>query len=220
MFTGIIEGLGTVRAIGPHPRGGGKTLSLEADFALSDVRVGDSVAVNGACLTATTIAGKSFTADVSAETLSKTALGALKTGGRVNLERALALSGRLDGHLVSGHVDCVGHIRKKQMMGNAVIMAVGLPESFPGHIIPKGSIAVDGVSLTLNTCAERGFEVALIPHTAARTTLDFKKPGDAVNIETDMIGKYVEKVLSGQAREKGGRKSGFGMDFLAKNGFL
>jgi riboflavin synthase len=220
MFTGIIEGLGTVRGIGPHPRGGGKILSLEADFVMDDVRVGDSVAVNGACLTATSIDGRAFTADVSAETLSKTAMGVLKTGGRVNLERALKLSGRLDGHLVSGHVDCVGHIQKKQMSGNAVIMAVNLPESFPGTVIPKGSIAVDGVSLTVNTCAERGFEVALIPHTAARTTLDFKGPGDAVNIETDMIGKYVEKILSGRAREEGEPKSRLGMEALARNGFL
>ena len=167
MFTGIIEGLGTVREIRPDPRGAGKKLMIRAGFALDQTRIGDSIAINGACLTATAISGADFVVDVSDETLSTTTIGSLKSGDRVNMERALSLSSRLDGHLVSGHVDCVGKIERKQKLGNAIIVAMSAPEAFARQMISKGSIAVDGISLTINKCGQNSFEVSIIPHTAA-----------------------------------------------------
>ena len=220
MFTGIIEGLGTVREIRPDPRGAGKKLMIRAGFALDQTRIGDSIAINGACLTATTIQGTDFVVDVSDETLSTTTIGSLKSGDRVNMERALRLSSRLDGHLVSGHVDGVGKIERKRTLGNAIILSMRVPESFAGQMIPKGSIAVDGVSLTINACGQNSFEVSIIPHTAANTTLDFKDAGARVNIETDMIGKYVARFLSKGSGSRGETKIGLGMETLAKNGFL
>jgi len=220
MFTGIIEGLGTVREIRPDPRGAGKKLMIRSGFALDQTRIGDSIAINGACLTATAIHGTDFVVDVSDETLSTTTIGSLRSGDRVNMERALRLSSRLDGHLVSGHVDGVGKIERKLRLGNAIILSMRAPESLAGQMIPKGSIAVDGVSLTINACGQNSFEVSIIPHTAANTTLDFKDAGARVNIETDMIGKYVARFLSKGSGSHGQTKTGFGMETLAKNGFL
>lgn len=220
MFTGIIEGLGTVAKLGASGRG--KRLAVAADFELKETRVGDSVSVNGACLTAIAVAANRFEADLSPETLAKTAFGRLKTGDRVNLERALRLSDRLDGHLVSGHIDGVGAIAGLKKQDNAVLIAFTAAQSLLRHIIVKGSIAVDGVSLTVNNVSADGFEVSIIPHTARLTTLGFKRKGDPVNIETDLIGKYVERFLTagGVAGREALKKSGIDLEFLAKAGFI
>ena len=219
MFTGIIEGLGTITGIQPSNQG--KKLSIEADFSLNETKIGDSIAVSGACLTAVTLDNKNFQVDVAPETLSKSTLGDSRVGERVNLERALQLSGRLDGHLVSGHVDGVGTIKSKENKGNAIIITINIPESLANYMIKKGSVAVDGISLTINNCDNNSFEVRIIPHTAKLTTVGFKKAGDAVNIETDMIGKYVEKFVKRMAgSDKEDTRSSISKQFLEKTGFL
>jgi riboflavin synthase len=216
MFTGIIEGMGKVAGI--RPSGQGKRFAVEAGFSLADSRIGDSIAVNGACLTAVVIDGARFEADVSPETLSKTLFGKIRIGDRVNLERALRLSDRLDGHLVSGHVDGVGVMSSRREPGNVVLITVTVPPALARYMIKKGSVAVDGVSLTINDCGSDSFDVSIIPHTAKLTTIGFKKPGDSVNIETDMIGKYVERFMMGKPVEE--TKGRLDMQFLAKSGFL
>ena len=219
MFTGIIEGLGTISSI--RPLGQGSRLAVEAGFELMGTKIGDSVAVNGACLTVVTISGKRFEADVSPETLEKTTFGQVKIGERVNLERALLLSSRVDGHLVSGHVDATGIIARREAAGNATLVTVEIPPEAARYIIPKGSVAVDGISLTVNQCDAGSFGVSIIPHTGLITTIGFKKVGDRVNIETDMIGKYVERFLtSGKAEEKEAKGGSVSMELLAKSGFL
>jgi len=221
MFTGIIEGLGTITAI--QPSGQGSSFSITSDYNLDGTRIGDSIAVNGACLTAVIIKGRKFSVDVSPETLRRSVLGRIQIGARVNLERALRLSDRLDGHLVSGHVDGIGTLRERKTLANAIVISFGVPESLARYMIEKGSVAVDGTSLTINRCDSSSFEVSIIPHTAALTTIGLKKVGDAVNIETDMIGKYVERFVldRGPAKDKGG-ESGGGIDMalLAKSGFI
>ena len=221
MFTGIIEGLGTVTAM--QSFGQGRRFTFEADFILERVKIGDSIAVNGACLTAVAISGNSFSADLSPETLSKSTFGASKVGERVNLERAMRLDSRLDGHLVTGHIDGVGLIRQKQIMSNAVIISIDAPQAISHYMIKKGSVAVDGVSLTINACHRNDFNVSIIPHTAQITTLTAKKKGDRVNIETDMIGKYVERFVTLRDNEAGqepNTKTGIDRELLAKAGFL
>ncbi len=219
MFTGIIEGLGTITGI--QPSGQGKHIAVRSDFFLEDTKIGDSIAVSGACLTAVKLDGKNFSVDVAPETLEKTTLGQAKTGDRVNLERALRLSGRLDGHLVSGHIDGRGTIKSKENKGNAVIVSISVPESLSRYMIQKGSVAVDGISLTINSCGKESFEVSIIPHTAKLTTIGFKNIGDHVNIETDLIGKYVEKFLSMEDPDKeGAGESIIDKKFLAEKGFL
>ncbi|OQX24022.1 MAG: riboflavin synthase [Desulfobacteraceae bacterium IS3] len=216
MFTGIIEGLGTIKALQSSGQQG-RRLSIEADFILNETKVGDSIAVNGACLTAVEAEGRVFKADVSPETLSLTTFGAAKAGERVNLERALRVSDRLDGHLVSGHIDGMGILKDRKNKGNAIIITFGVPEILSRYMIKKGSVAVDGISLTINDCDASSFEVSIIPHTAKLTTVGFKKIGDPVHIETDMIGKYVEHFLT---RKKESAHSNIDMQFLAKNGFI
>jgi riboflavin synthase len=218
VFTGIIEGLGTIRGI--QPSGEGRNLSIEADFPLDHTKIGDSIAVNGACLTAVSLDGRRFMVDVSPETSARTVLGNARIGDRVNLERALRLSDRLDGHLVSGHVDGVGWMKNRKIRSNAIMLAFGVPESIGRYMIPKGSVAVDGISLTINACDSENFEVSIIPHTAELTTVGFKKMGDPVNIETDMIGKYVERFMSARSGHEKMRGSAIDMAFLAKNGFM
>jgi riboflavin synthase len=219
MFTGIIEGLGSVTGI--RPSGQGRRLTVDADFDLHGTKIGDSLSVSGACLTAVTVETRRFQADVSPETLHRTTFQQAKAGDRVNIERALMLSSRLDGHLVSGHVDGIGTIRSRKAGGNALVLTIEAPVSLKPYIIQKGSIAVDGVSLTVNHCDQACFDVSIIPHTGALTTIGHKRVGDQVNIETDMIGKYVERFLShyhNNPRETSG--SSIGMDLLAKTGFL
>ena len=221
MFTGIIEGLGTICGIRSH--GEGQRLTIEADFALEGTRIGDSIAVNGACLTAVVLQGRRFEADVSPETLARTAFRQTRIAERVNLERALRLSDRIDGHLVSGHIDAVGVLRSRHKKGNAIVIGFDVPAALSRYMIEKGSVAVDGVSLTLNQVARGGFEVSIIPHTAKLTTVGFKPVGAAVNIETDLIGKYVERFLShpkGSEAAEEGAPAGIDMALLAKNGFL
>jgi riboflavin synthase len=220
MFTGIIEGLGTIREI--RPEGQGKRLTVDADFILEQTKIGDSISVSGACLTVVTMNNKRFTVDVSPETLAKTTFKNAKIGDRVNLERALRLSDRIDGHLVSGHIDGIGTITLKQNLGNAIIVTFKVPEFISHYMIQKGSVAVDGISLTINNCDGSGFDVSIIPHTAEMTTIGLKKAGDLVNIETDMIGKYVERFVDGKRHDEKtkGAKSALDMEFLSKTGFI
>lgn len=221
MFTGIIEGLGTVNGI--QSDGRGKKLSIEADFSLEQTGLGDSICVSGACLTVVKISGSRFDVDVSPETLAKTTFDRVRIGERVNLERALRLSDRLDGHLVSGHIDGTGVIKRRQTVGNAVVVAFEAIPPLTRYMISKGSVAVDGISLTINSCDATGFEVSIIPHTSKMTTLGFKGRGAAVNIETDMIAKYVERFA---IRQPGRNQNGaagnatVGRELLARSGFL
>jgi len=220
MFTGIIEGFGTITGI--RPSGGGHRFAVNADFSLNETKIGDSIAVNGACLTAVSIANTRFEVDVSPETFDKTSLKHIKIGERVNIERALRLSDRLDGHLVSGHIDGTGQITQKIRAGNSIRVGISVAESLARYMIPKGSVAIDGISLTINKCDAAGFEVSIIPHTADITTIGIKKVGDTVNIETDMIGKYVEKFLANpDAQDKKESKGKpVDMEFLLKTGFI
>jgi riboflavin synthase len=221
MFTGIIEGLGTISAI--RPAGQGKRLSVEADFTLDQTKVGDSIAVNGACLTVVKIGGRRFETDLSPETLEASTFGKAKVGDRVNLERAMRLSGRIDGHLVSGHIDGIGIVKKREDLGDAMMLSIEVPDAISRYMIHKGSVAVEGISLTINACDSKSFSVQIIPHTAGITTIGMKQNGDAVNIETDMIGKYVERFVRGAPEEKGQQSresSGIDLEFLSKSGFL
>ncbi len=221
MFTGIIEGLGTITRI--HQSGQGKHIAIDSEFVLDNTKIGDSIAVSGACLTAVVVAEKKFEVDVAPETLSKSVLGNAKIGDFVNLERALRFSDRLDGHLVSGHIDGMGLIKARKILSNAIIITIGAKESLGRYMIQKGSVAVDGVSLTINKCSEDSFEVSIIPHTSKLTTIGFKKVGDSVNIETDMIGKYVERFLHNNTdnpKAKEDKSGTLDMQFLAESGFL
>ncbi len=217
MFTGIIQGLGTITSI--RPTGQGVVLAIQPDFPIEDPSQGESIAVNGVCLTATTISGSSFTADVSPETLSRTTLGELRPGSRVNLERALRLSDRLGGHLVSGHVDGVGQVVEKKRLSQFTLYTISLPRGLDRYVIEKGSIAIDGISLTVNSCDKTAVSVAIIPHTASLTTMGLRQVGDRVNIEVDIIGKYIEKLLISD-RQKTQETEGLDLNFLAKHGFL
>ncbi len=219
MFTGIIEGLGTLKTI--KPSGGAMQLVVEADFELEGAKLGDSIAVNGACLTVTHLQGRRFHVDVSPETVAKTTFKGAQIGERVNLERALRLSDRLDGHLVSGHVDGIGRLSGRKNLANAIVLTFDVAPELGHYMIQKGSVAIDGVSLTINDCGQTNFQVSIIPHTAEITTVGTKAVGAAVNIETDMIGKYVERFVSGGG--KAGRptgRSGVDMNLLARSGFL
>jgi riboflavin synthase len=221
MFTGIIEGLGTVSAV--RPGGQGKRLAVEADFDLNQTKIGDSICVSGACLTAVKIDGRHFEVDISPETLQMTTFSQAKVGQRVNIERALRLSDRIDGHLVSGHIDGVGKIRQQETQGNAIIVTIEVAESLTRYMISKGSVAVDGISLTINACDAGSFSVSIIPHTAKLTTIGFKNKGDPVNIETDMLGKYVERFMSAQPGRndaKNEKDSVINKEYLLKTGFI
>jgi riboflavin synthase len=221
MFTGIIEGLGTISGI--RPAGRGKRLTVLADFSLDQTKIGDSMAVNGACLTVVRIDGQRFEADLSPETLGASTFGKAQPGERLNLERAMRFSDRIDGHLVSGHIDGIGIVKNREKQGNALMLTVEVPEALSRYMIHKGSVAVDGISLTINGCDADSFSVQIIPHTADATTIGLKQTGDAVNIETDMIGKYVERFIRGAAVPEGQKEnapSGIDMEFLAKAGFL
>ena len=221
MFTGIIEGFGTISSI--RPAGQGKRLAVAAEFDLDQTKIGDSLCVSGACLTAVKIDGRHFEVDISPETLQMTTFSQAKVGQRVNIERALRLSDRIDGHLVSGHIDGVGKIRQRETLGNAIIVTIEIPESLARYMISKGSVAVDGISLTINTCDAGSFSVSIIPHTAKLTTIGYKNKGDSVNIETDMLGKYVERFMSARpGRDSAETKKGTVIDkaYLLKTGFI
>lgn len=195
MFTGIVEELGTVRQV---RRGdAGAALDVSCATVVADANVGDSVSVNGCCLTVTSLVpgGTGFTADLMGETLQRTALGALASGDSVNLERAVRADGRLGGHLVQGHVDGVGAVRAIEDQGAWTVMTVAFPEPLRRYVVEKGSIAVDGASLTVMDVRSDVFSVGLIPHTLAVTTLGGRRPGDPVNLEVDVVAKYVERML-------------------------
>jgi riboflavin synthase len=210
MFTGIIENAGAVKRI--TRKGEDALLVIDTSLNLDDIKVGDSIAVNGACLTVTQKTDRSFSADVSAETLARTNLKLLKSGDRVNLEKSLRMNSFLGGHLVLGHVDGLGKIQEKINKANSLQFGVEIDTELGRYIVEKGSVAVDGISLTVNRCEKNRFYVNIIPHTARNTTLEFKKVADLVNIETDIIGKYVEKFLN--------PGKGIDMNFLAEHGFL
>ena len=194
MFTGIIEAVGEVRNI-VRARFGA-TCTVRVPPSISGCRPGDSLSIEGVCLTVTAVKGNLFTVDISAETLARSTLGSLKQGSPINLERALSLSDRLGGHLVSGHVDGTGTIDKIDKPQGAWILGVTIAQDLSRYLIEKGSVAVDGISLTVNKCFGKSFEVTIVPHTAQVTTISKKRRGDRVNVEVDMIAKYIEKFLS------------------------
>jgi len=210
MFTGIVEDVGTVESMSPLR--GGKAITVATNLPEEGTAPGDSVSVSGICLTVTQREPGRFTADVSQETLSKSTLGTFRTGTRVNLERALTLSGRLGGHIVYGHVDGVGTIREIRPLGEARVFHLQADPSIMKFVVYKGAIAVDGVSLTVSAVQRDGFELALIPATLERTTLESARTGARVNLETDIVGKYVFRYLGG------GGEGGVTLGFLKSHG--
>lgn len=216
MFTGLIEGLGRIARI--TPQGPDAVLVVSPPWPLAEAVLGESVAINGACLTVTGASGQGFSLDVSAESLLRTTLGRLKPGDQVNLERALKLGERLGGHLVSGHVDCVGSVARIQRVGGSIRIAVNVPAEHLRLVVEKGSVAVDGISLTVNQVSATGFDLNIIPHTLAATTLQLVKEGDSVNIETDLIGKYVARLLNRDANPEPA-KGALSREDLARMGF-
>ena len=216
MFTGIIEETGTVRHVSLSGNSG--RIQIGAELVLSGTRPGDSIAVNGVCLTVTTMDTKSFTADVMAETLRRSNLGQLKAGDLVNLERAMPADGRFGGHIVSGHIDGTGTVAALEQEGNATWVYVRTSPDILALIVEKGSIAIDGISLTVAKVGDRDFAVSVIPHTSSHTTLLKKRSGDVVNLENDIVGKYVERLL-GRKEQEEPRRSRITEEFLRENGF-
>jgi riboflavin synthase len=210
MFTGIIESIGSLKKFARH--GNDAIVEIDTSMNSDDIKVGDSIAINGACLTVTRKTDRGFMADVSAETMIRTNLKTLKPGDQVNLEKALRLNSFLGGHLVLGHVDGLGKIIEKMTRSNSILFGFETDMEVSRLIVEKGSVAVDGVSLTVNRCEKNRFYANMIPHTARMTTLGVRKVGDWINIETDIIGKYVEKLLN--------PGKGIDMKFLAEHGFL
>lgn len=198
MFTGIVEGKGEIKEL--KRRGKGFVLSILAPFDLSNDKIGDSISVNGICLTATEINGNLFSADLSQETLSRTGLARASSGSPVNLERAMKVGDRFGGHIVTGHIDGTGKVIVKEARGESIYLEISAPGDILRLIVEKGSIAVDGISLTVNSVQHSSFSLNIIPHTLEITTLAFVKTGDEVNLETDIIGKYVEKLTTGKTK--------------------
>ena len=215
IFTGIMEEIGQIVSI----KQGGRSarLAVKAAVVLEDVKLGDSIAVNGVCLTVNEFDRSHFAADVMPETMDKTTLGRLRPGSPVNLERAMQLGGRMGGHIVQGHVDATGVILQKQALDIAHIFRISAPGDLLRYVVPKGSITVDGVSLTVVDVFSDSFTVSLIPHTSGQTILGEKKAGDAVNLESDILGRYIEKLMKTADDSK---HSDLNMSFLAENGFL
>lgn len=215
MFTGIIEEIGKVTQIqkGTHSA----ILQIQAKIVLEQLKIGDSVAVNGVCLTVTSISSHSFTADVMHETLNRSALSGLTCGSSVNLERAMPANGRFDGHIVAGHVDGIGKVMQIRRDDNAVWFTIQANSSIMHYIVEKGSIAIDGISLTVASLSTDFFCVSVIPHTAKVTTLGMRKIGDTVNLENDIIGKYVEKFLMPTAPTS--QKNTFTREWLLQHGY-
>lgn len=215
MFTGIVEEVGKIKKIERNTVSA--RLSIEADKVLQEVKEGDSIAVNGICLTVTSFTKNSFTADVMHETMNRTTLGKLKENSPVNLERALSVMGRLGGHMVSGHIDGRGKIVGIEKDDNAVLFTIETTEKILRYIVEKGSIAINGISLTVARVDRKNFTVSVIPHTLRVTSLGSFQRGDEVNLENDIVGKYIEKLLGLSCPEK--KESTLTMDFLIKNGF-
>ena len=213
MFTGIIEELGTVGALERRPDS--IRLTIQARKVLEGTQLGDSIAVNGVCLTVTAMTDSSFTADVMHETMRRSSLSDIKSGSKVNLERALQVGGRLGGHIVSGHIDGVGHVARIAADGIARVITISIPKDMEPYIVEKGSIAIDGISLTVVSVGNSQFSVSIIPHTMANTTLMDKRPGAVVNLETDVIGKYVRSFTAARS----GKSQGLTLETLLENGF-
>lgn len=220
MFTGIIQAVGTIAAV--ENRGGDRRFRIRiGKLDLADVALGDSIAVNGVCLTAVALPGDGFVADVSGETLSRTTLGALATGSRVNLEKALTPTTRLGGHLVSGHVDGVGQVVSRSLDARSVRFCIEAPAALAKYIAEKGSICCDGVSLTVNAVSGARFDLNIVPHTIAETIIDQWQPGVAVNLEVDIIARYLERLLLGEkAADSTAAGGGLTLAKLAEHGFL
>ncbi len=213
MFTGIIEDTGTVEAVNRSI--GSRLIYIKTPFDLDHDKLGDSVSVNGICLTITTIKGNMFSADVSEETFKRTNMGSLKIGSRVNLERALKVGDRLGGHIVTGHVDSIGTIKKRDVLGKSICYQIGVGQETLQVMVEKGSVAVDGTSLTVNEVGADFFSVNIIPHTSSKTTITSKGSGDKVNIETDILSKYVQKLVNSPSGE-----GNLSLAFLNKCGFI
>jgi riboflavin synthase len=218
MFTGIVEEMGAVKTV--ERTLAGARLRVLASTVMDDLGIGDSVSVNGACLTVVSREEREFAVDVSTETLSVTSLGGLAPGAPVNLERAMKIHQRIGGHLVSGHVDAIGAIRSRRQDGNTLVITIEAPKEILRYCVPKGSITVDGISLTINELTDRSFGVAIIPHTAKVTTLGLKQPGDAVNLEVDLIGKYVERLLQERGQLPPKAAPVIDKEYLQKRGLI
>ena len=218
MFTGIVEEMGVTKRF--EKSGAGTTLTILASTVMDDLEVGASISVNGACLTVVKRDDKEFTVDVSSETMAVTNLGKLSAGSPVNLERAMKLNERIGGHLVAGHVDGVGSIRSRTPEGNAIVLTIEAPKEVLRYCVHKGSITLDGISMTINELTDRTFSVAVIPHTAKATTLGLKKPGETVNLEADLIGKYVERLLQERGQLPAKPAPVIDREYLQKRGLL
>lgn len=214
MFTGIIEGKGKVKRV--EIRGQEKRMILELPFDLTEVQLGDSINLNGACLTVAQNEGGLVGVDLSAETLHRTTFGKVKEGDRVNVERALRLSDRLGGHIVTGHTDGMGVISERRKEGDFLFLRIRIPETVSRYVVQKGSVGIDGISLTVNEYRGDEISLTLIPYTLEKTTLIDKKVGDEVNVEADILGKYVERVLD----RRGEKRNGIDLSFLKEHGFI
>ncbi|MGC9422164.1 riboflavin synthase [Vibrio sp.] len=217
MFTGIIEAVGTLTAITQQ----GEDVSITVDtgkLAMNDVRLGDSIATNGVCLTVVEMTSHSYRADLSLETLNKSAFAHYQVGAKVNLEKAMLPTTRLGGHIVSGHVDGVGEILEQHRVGRALEFWVSLPSALDKYVAEKGSITVDGISLTVNALRQGAFKLTIVPHTSQETTMDTFKPGHKVNLEIDVLARYLERLLRGDGHEAA-PQSRLTMEFLQQNGF-
>lgn len=217
MFTGIIESIGILQAITPK----GEDISVTVNVGkldMGDVKLGDSIATNGVCLTVVALTENTYTADLSLETLKRTGFVDYKAGDKVNLEKAMLPTTRFGGHIVSGHVDAVGEIIERHQTGRAIEFWIQLPQSLAKYVVEKGSITVDGISLTVNDLRKNAFKLTIVPHTAAETTMDNFSVGQKVNLEVDVIARYLERLVIGQKEEQ--PESSVTMDLLAKSGFL
>jgi riboflavin synthase len=218
MFTGLIAGTG--KLVKKEPRGKDMRLSIEAGFELEGLQIGESISVDGVCLTVVFWEGGIFSVDVSQETLSRSTIGQRRLGDAMNLERALKLGDRLGGHLVNGHVDGRSRVISRNKRGDSLVLELEVEHGLARYLVEKGSVAVNGVSLTVNRCDERIFEVNVVPHTAQVTTMGNLKVGEEVNIEVDVIGKYVERFVRGIQQSSSPTPEGVDREFLKKHGFI
>ena len=216
IFTGIIEELGVVKSIAINGASG--CITIKAKKVLEGTQLGDSIAVNGTCLTVTSINSDGFSADVMAETVKRTSLSQVGKGDLVNLERAMILNGRFGGHIVSGHIDGTGTITKYTKEENAIWVTIKAPDEILDLIVEKGSICIDGISLTVATVSDQDFQVSIIPHTAKETTLIHKKVGSLVNLENDIVGKYIKKLMENNQEEQAKKASVLTMEMLEEYG--
>ena len=216
MFTGIVEEMGTIAGIQKGAKSA--VLTIQAEKVFSDIHIGDSIALNGVCLTVTSFSGNTYTADVMNETLRRSSLGSLTIGSKVNLERAMAANGRFGGHIVSGHIDGTGTITKVEKDDNAIWYTIAAEENLMKYIVEKGSIAIDGISLTVAKRSDMDFAISMIPHTAKETVLSQKKPGDIGNLENDIVGKYIEQLMHYEKKEEK-KESRLTKEFLLRAGF-